>query len=145
MNPAVDLSATVDRVTAEDKLRCREPRRDPGGGGINVARVVCRLGGRARAVYAAGGSSGALLAPLLEEESVAIEPVEVDGITRENLFITEKDSNRQFRFILPGPELDADAQDRLLARAVDDGPGYLVASGSLPPGVPSDFYARLAG
>ncbi len=144
MNPAVDVSTRVDRVTAEDKLRCDAPRRDPGGGGINVARVVRRLGGDARAVFAAAGSSGALLGTLLEDEGVDNDPVDVDGFTRENLFISEEDSDRQFRFLMPGAELDEAARDRLVERALRDDPDYLVASGSLPPGVPTDFYATLA-
>lgn len=144
MNPAIDLSVTVDQVAAEKKLRCRDPRRDPGGGGINVARAVVRLGGEARAVFAAGGSSGALLSRLLEGESVPADPVEVDDFTRENLVVSEERSDRQFRFIMPGPELTEEEQDRLAAAALNATPDYLVASGSLPPGVPTDFYARLA-
>jgi 6-phosphofructokinase 2 len=144
MNPAVDVSTRVDRVSAEDKLRCEPPRRDPGGGGINVARVVRRLGGEARAVYAAGGSSGALLGTLLEAEDVPSDPVDVDGFTRENLFVSEEASGRQYRFLMPGAELGEAARERLVARALAGDPDYLVASGSLPPGVPTDFYAWLA-
>ena len=144
MNPAVDVSTTVDQVAAEKKLRCRDPRRDPGGGGINVARVIGRLGAEARAVYAAGGSSGALLGRLLEDESVDADPVEVDGFTRENLFVSEEGSDRQYRLIMPGPALDDDEQEALAERALAHAPDYLVASGSLPPGVASDFYGRLA-
>ncbi|MFO7893663.1 MAG: 1-phosphofructokinase family hexose kinase [Longimicrobiales bacterium] len=144
MNPAVDVSAAVDQVTAEEKLRLREPQRDPGGGGINVARAICRLGGSARAVFAAGGSSGALLERLLDAESVPAHAVDVEDFTRENLFVSEDRSDRQFRFIMPGPELDEAERDRLAEAAFDDRPDYLVASGSLPPGVPDDFYARLA-
>lgn len=144
MNPAVDVSTTVDQVAAEKKLRCRDPRRDPGGGGVNVARVIHRLRGQARAVYAAGGSSGALLGRLLEEESVVTDPVEVEGFTRENQFVSEERSDRQYRFIMPGPELGADEQDALTERALAEPPEYLVASGSLPPGVPSNYYRRLA-
>lgn len=144
MNPAVDVSATVGRVTADRKLRCRDPRRDPGGGGINVGRVVHRLGGEARAVYPAGGSSGALLDRLLAEESVAADSVDVKDFTRENLFISEDGSDTRYRFIMPGPKLREEEQDALADRALAGDAAYLVASGSLPPGVPVDFYARLA-
>ncbi|MFW5946988.1 MAG: 1-phosphofructokinase family hexose kinase [Gemmatimonadota bacterium] len=144
VNPVVDLSVTVDRVEANRKLRCRDPEREPGGGGINVARVVCRLGARARAVFAAGGSAGELLTRLLEAEGVPAEPVAVDGFTRENLMVAESGSDRQYRFLLPGAELTADEQDRLIEAALADDPDYVVTSGSLPPGVPANFYARLA-
>ena len=60
-NPAIDLSTSVDRIAPTLKLRCRAPRRDPGGGGINVARVVKRLGGDVEAIFPAGGFTGRLL------------------------------------------------------------------------------------
>lgn len=145
MNPAVDITAEVDHVTADQKLRCRDPRRDPGGGGINVARAIHRLGGDARAIFAAGGSTGELMERLLEEEDVPAGAVPIDGFTRENLTLDETGSDRQYRFILPGPEVGPAEQEALMDAALADEPAYLVASGSLPPGVPDTFYAELAG
>ncbi len=145
MNPAIDLFAEAERVVPDEKLRCENPRRDPGGGGINVARAIQRLGGDAEAVFPAGGSTGELLEGLLGEEGQAVRSIDVEDPTRENFTAYESDSDRQFRFILPGPRLSADEQERLLEAALDAGPSYLVASGSLPPGVEPDFYARLAG
>lgn len=144
MNPAVDLFAEVDRVAPDEKLRSRNPRRDPGGGGLNVARAIHRLGGDATAIFPAGGSTGELLKRLLEEEEIRISTVAVSGFTRENFTAWESGSDRQFRFILPGPELDQGEQQRLRDEALSADPAYLVASGSLPPGVRPDFYARLA-
>ena len=57
-NPAIDISTSVDEIVPVRKLRCAEARRDPGGGGINVARVVRRLGGVVSAIYPAGGATG---------------------------------------------------------------------------------------
>src|ERR1700761_1152333 len=70
MNPAIDLSVSVERVTPFHKLRSSESRRDPGGGGINVARVLKRLGTDVTAVYPAGGTLGQLLRPLVGREGV---------------------------------------------------------------------------
>src|SRR6266540_3015302 len=61
MNPALDIATTTGIVVPTEKLRCGEPRYDPGGGGINVARAVHLLGGEARAIFPAGGMSGAML------------------------------------------------------------------------------------
>ena len=72
MNPSVDKSALIDRVVPEQKLRCKTPRYEPGGGGINVARAIGKLGGKALAVYPAGRASGQMLQDLLEQEGVEI-------------------------------------------------------------------------
>ncbi len=144
INPAVDYSATVDHVTPGEKLRCHESRRDPGGGGINVARVVKRLGGEARAVFPVGGRTGELLLGLLEDEGVPVSPVRVAGVTREDFTAHELASGRNFRFVMPGFLVPEQDRQRLLDEALGSHPAYLVASGSLPPGAPVDFYAGVA-
>lgn len=147
MNPAVDESSSVDYVVSESKLRCREPHYEPGGGGINVARAVRRLGGEAVALYAAGGPSGELLGELLDREQVARRTLPIAGWTRRNLNVLEEATGRQYRFVFPGPALD-EAEWRGARQALRDlapRPDFVVASGSLPPGVPLDFYADAAG
>jgi len=146
LNPAVDLSTSVDRIQPVAKLRGQSQRRDPGGGGINVARVIRRLGGDARAIYPVGGAIGSLLRQLLDQEGVASQTWTIAGETREDFFVDEIATGKQYRFILPGPQLDAfEWQECLkLASALDPFPRHLVASGSLPAGVPEDFYARVA-
>ncbi len=146
VNPCIDESTTVDQVVADRKLRCGPPRYEPGGGGINVARAIRRLGGEALAVYPAGGPAGELLASLLEREGVAHRPLPIAGWTRENLNVFEKSTGRQFRFVLPGPDLARREWEKLLLEieGLRPFPAYVVASGSLPPAVPADFFARLA-
>jgi 6-phosphofructokinase 2 len=144
MNPAIDRSTSVDRVAPEIKLRCAPPQRDPGGGGLNVSRVICRLGGESRALYPAGGETGTLLHYLLEAEGIHGEPVATDSLTRENLTVFEEATGQQYRFGMPGEPLDQPAQNAILDRLREDTTDYVVASGSLPPGVPDDFYAEVA-
>jgi 6-phosphofructokinase 2 len=145
MNPALDIATETERIVPAHKLRCGEPRYDPGGGGINVARAVHRLGGDAIAVFPVGGLSGEMLCRLVADEGVPHAAVAVDGITRESFAVVEQQSGKQYRFLLPGPRLGA----RDLARCLDElaahvaGADYLVASGSLPPGCPTDFYAGI--
>jgi 6-phosphofructokinase 2 len=146
VNPCIDESTAVDRVIPDRKLRCGPARYEPGGGGINVARAVRRLGGEALAIYPAGGATGELLRALLAAEGVLQRPLPITGWTRENFNVLEETTGRQFRFVLPGPELAASEQETCFAELelLHPFPRYLVASGSLPPGVPSDFYARVA-
>lgn len=146
MNPAIDASTAVDRVVPIHKLRCHGTRRDPGGGGINVARVVHRFGGDVTAVYLAGGSLGRLLHELMDGQGVRSAVVPVSNETREDFTVFEESSQQQFRFVLPGPLVSEDEWRACLdALAKIEWPSsYLVVSGSLPPGVPEDFYARVA-
>lgn len=146
MNPAIDLSTEVDKVVPVHKLRCSAARREAGGGGINVARVASRLGADVKALYPCGGAAGALLRRLIDAEGIASLSVPVAEETREDVTVLERDTGEQFRFVFPGPEL-AEAEWKQCLQALAELKGrtaFLVASGSLPPGVPEDFYARAA-
>jgi 6-phosphofructokinase 2 len=146
MNPAIDVSATVSRVVPRHKLRCTSVRRDPGGGGINVARVVARLGGHVQAIYPVGGPIGDLLRRLVDEEAVVSHTVPLSQDTRESFTIGEEETGKQYRFVLPGPKLTSDECDKCLAAVaqIRPAPTFFVASGSMPTGVPDDFLARAA-
>jgi len=146
MNPTIDKSASVPHVAADRKLRCESPRHEPGGGGINVSRAIGRLGGESLALYPAGGPIGHMLRDLLDQEGVEHLPVEIEGMTRENLTVLDESADRQFRFGMPGPTLQEEEWQRCLDQlsTTEPEPAYIVASGSLPPGMPQDFYARVA-
>ncbi|WP_376955390.1 1-phosphofructokinase family hexose kinase [Arthrobacter methylotrophus] len=146
MNPALDVSTSTDRVYSGHKLRCGTSRLDPGGGGVNVARVIQRLGGQVLAVYTAGGPPGEAYRRLMEGEQVPSLVIPIKGSTRQNFTVDENSTGNQFRFVLEGAELSEDEWRtclQLVGRSISPG-GYVVASGSLPPGVPEDFYAQLA-
>jgi 6-phosphofructokinase 2 len=146
VNPAIDKSAEIDHVAADRKLRCEAPRHEPGGGGINVSRAIRRLGGNSLALYPAGGTLGQMLDDLLDQEKVNYRSVSIEGMTRENLTVFEKSDGRQFRFGMPGPTLREEEWQCCLDELakIEPKPAYIIASGSLPPGVPQDFYARVA-
>ncbi len=146
MNPALDVSTSTAKVEDTHKLRCKPASFHPGGGGINVARVLHRLGSNCLALYPAGGVHGQRMQHLLAEEQVIGHCIPIAGETRESFSVHESDSGREFRFVLPGPELTNAEWQACLAYVADVAvpPRYLVASGSLPPCVPVDFYARLA-
>lgn len=146
INPAIDIFVNVDHVESTHKLRCSPPRRDPGGGGINVARAAHRLGSDVTAIYPTGGSIGRLLHKLVEREGITsvVTPSHVE--TRENFTAYERSSGEQFRFVLPGAALHRAEWEALLDKlsALPEPPRYVVASGSVPPGVPDDFFAQVA-
>ena len=144
LSPALDIATEVPRLRADAKLRCALPEYAPGGGGINVARAIHRLGGHALALFPAGGPSGQQLIELLDAEGVANLPLAIAARTRECLNVVEQASGQQFRFVLPGASLSAAEQQRLL-EAVEalPTPDYLVISGSLPAGLPAGFLPQL--
>jgi len=146
LNPAIDKSSSVAHVTAERKLYCKPPRFEPGGGGVNVSRAIKKLGGESMLLYPAGGLTGERLQGLLDEEGLNHRPFPIEGLIRESLVVMEESTGRQYRFGMPGPEFQEQEWEQFLTAlsAMDPAPDYLVASGSLPPGVPADFYARVA-
>lgn len=146
MNPALDVSSSTEQVVPEHKLRCGPSRFDPGGGGVNVSRAIRNLGGNSIAICALGGPTGQAYRGFLEHEGVLARVVGVAGNTRESFTVDELATGDQFRFVLQGPTLREPEWRACLSVVADLLPvgGYLVASGSLPPGVPHDFYGLLS-
>lgn len=145
MNPALDLSTSVDKLVPAHKLRCAPPRTEAGGGGINVARAVVQLGGSAVALFPSGGPAGKQIEALLEKAKVPFRTAPIAGMTRESFSVEDDSDGCQYRFVLPGPELGEAEQDGVieLIRSLDPRPRYLIASGSLPPGVEPRFYHQV--
>ncbi len=146
MNPAVDLATETESVVPTHKLRCGDTLHDAGGGGINVARVLTRMGGHCTAVCPAGGSSGQWLQRRMREEGLDSVFLPIADETRVSFTVHEHSTGAEFRFVMPGPHL-SEAEWMACLQHLErmaPFPDLLVASGSLPPGVPADFYARLA-
>lgn len=127
------------------KLYCSTPRVDPGGGGVNVARAIHKLGGGVNALVAVGGASGQRLMQLLAQEGVPVHPVPVSGETRQSLAVTDEETGGQYRFSLPGHTLTDEDGARLIseiAATVQKG-CHIVLSGGVAPGLGDDFPERI--
>ncbi len=146
MNPAVDMDTSVSGVVPTKKLRCASPNYYAGGGGINVSRAIKKLGGESVCVYLAGGSTGSHIKQLVSVEKIEQKVVEIEGWTRQNLSVTDTNTNLQYRFGVPGPEVKKEEWKEVLQllEALLQKNDYLVASGKLPPGVPTDFYVSVS-
>lgn len=144
LNPALDKSTTVERLVPEQKLRCTPMRTDPGGGGINVSKGIHKLGGHSTAVFPIGGSTGEKLKDLLTQTGIQTLAVPVGGETRENISVTESVSNVQYRFTLPGEPMTETEADACLDALFGLNPDLIVASGSLPPGLPENYFSVVA-
>lgn len=144
VNPALDMAMEASEVRPGHKTRTRGATYDPGGGGVNVSRVVHALGGRTLAIFATGGLTGRLHEEMLVDAGVPCWAIGVPGMTRVSLTVQETASGAEYRFVPEGGILTASDAERFLARLGDVRADWLVASGSLPPGFPADFYAQVA-
>jgi 6-phosphofructokinase 2 len=139
------VSCEADEVRPTDKIRTQGDRVDPGGGGINVSRVLQRLGAATHAIFLAGGETGKALDGLLALAGLDRTCVRTRGETRVSLTVFERASGQEYRFVPEGP-IVAETELDACAKAVEEQAAncdYLVVSGSLPRGAPDDFYARL--
>lgn len=144
-NPCIDKSTSVNALQPEKKLRCTAPVFEPGGGGINVARAIKKIGGEAVAIYPSGGYSGKFLNLLLEKENLSVLTFEIKHQTRENMIVLDRATNLQYRFDMPGSELFENEWQQCLQLIEENDSEFIIASGSLPPGVPLDIFARISG
>ncbi len=144
LNPTVDVSGDAEVIRPVRKVRTANGRFDPGGGGINVARVTAKLGRAVEAVYLAGGEVGLMLDRLLAEQGVATRRITIDGQTRLGFIVHETSTGLEYRFVPEGPAVPADRLEAVLAVVAESDSDYVVGSGSLPAGAPEDFYARAA-
>lgn len=145
LNPAIDKSTSVQQLLPEKKLRCTEMMVEAGGGGINISKAIAVLNGKSKAIFPHGGINGKLLLELLQKDSLETIPVQIKGNTRESIVVTESSTNKEYKFIVPGPSLDEKELSEIKL-AIDNlqNVSFLVCSGSLPPGVPDDFLAGIA-
>jgi 6-phosphofructokinase 2 len=144
LNPALDIAAEADAVVPTHKIRMHQAHSDPGGGGVNVARVLHELGGDVLAVLAAGGASGRVIEEMLDEAGVKRRSVPIQGLTRVSLNVQDCSSGLEYRFVPEGPTLAAGEWQAVIAVLEEVEGDWLIASGSLPNGVPDDAYAQVA-
>jgi 6-phosphofructokinase 2 len=144
-SPCIDKTTSVQDFIPEKKLRCATPVLEAGGGGINVSRALVKLGGSSIAIYPSGGCTGVLFDRLLAKDKVQAKVVRSESETRENFIVVEESSGKQYRFGIPGALLAEHEWKEMLEKLEEEGDAdFIVASGSLPPGVPLDIYAKIA-
>jgi 1-phosphofructokinase family hexose kinase len=144
MNPAIDRTIGVDRLAFDDRAYILSSKDSPGGRGINAARVIHSFGGETTAILPAGGDRGARFEHYMLDCGFPIAAVTVRNDIRLNLTIVDR-HGLTIKLNEIGPRLDrseiANVESSVEAQLPKA--GWLMLCGSLPPGVPSDFYAQL--
>jgi 6-phosphofructokinase 2 len=145
LNPCIDKSTVVPSLIADTKLRCTETKFEPGGGGINVSRAIKKLGSESTAYFLAGGSFGNFFIELMKQRELACEAFKIKKETRENLILFDKLNSHQYLLGMEGPFVEEQEWKGFLQAITNiNTADFIVASGSLSPGIPIDFYGRLA-
>lgn len=144
LNPAIDVSSEAETVVHTQKVRTRNEQIEPGGGGINVARVLHRLGADVRAIFLGGGVTGRVLDDLLARAGIGRQMIAIAEDTRLSLTVVEDSTGHEYRFVPEGPRVGAAEAKAALAAVRAAQTDYLVASGSLPRGLPADFYSEVS-
>lgn len=144
LNPAVDLACSADGVNPTHKIRTFDEHIDPGGGGINVARVLHALGADVLAVILAGGVTGALIEEMLLEAGVKFDLVHCRGRTRISFTVFDRAAKQEYRFVPQGPIAEPHDWTEILEHLEKVACDWMVCSGSLEPGMPQDLIATIA-
>lgn len=144
LNPSLDKSTHFTGLIAEQKIRCQKPRYDAGGGGINVSKAIAELGGNSICLFTSGGSAGKMLEELMRIRNIESKIIATKNWTRENFIAFENTTKAQYRFGFPGNELFDDEKQAILKAIQEIKTNYLVISGSLNEGLPTDFYQQIA-
>jgi 6-phosphofructokinase 2 len=144
LNPTIDVGLEVDRLLVDHKMLATSVRREPGGGGVNVARSLHRLGTDCVAVVGVAGPTGTELVNLLADEEVRVDEFPLTGLTRESVSLTDTSSGSQYRVVTPGPHVRSG--DTLISEVIVRCRGceIVVLSGRLNPGLPANTYRRIA-
>jgi 6-phosphofructokinase 2 len=145
LNPALDKSAKADGIVPDHKLKCHSINYQPGGGGINITRILNRLGVTSSCVFPYGGNSGISLNELLIKENIKPLSIPIKAWTRENLSVFDTYTGLQYRFGMPGNML-SDSEliniETVLEKLLNEN-DIFVLSGSVAEGISTNYYAKL--
>jgi 1-phosphofructokinase len=144
LNPSLDRAVEIEGLVRGEVIRATKARLDPGGKGVNVSRALLANGVASRAVLPAGGEEGRQLVDLLRAEGVDLVAVPIAGHTRSNITLAEPDGVVT-KINEPGPTLTPGEFTAVTAAvlAAAGGASWVVASGSMPPGLPVEAFAEL--
>lgn len=144
INPAIDHNVTADRLVFEDRAYIAATSESAGGRGINASCVIHSFGGKTLAIAPSGGESGKKFRRMICGCGFPVELVPMDSEIRTNLTITDR-QGLTIKLNHPGPTLKKEELDRLedAVRQKLPGAAWLMLCGSVPPGVPAEFYSKL--
>ena len=145
LNAALDRTVTVPNFQVGNRSRATSSLRQPGGKGVNVARALKRMNQPVIATGLAGGRVGTYIIEELTSEGILNDFVRIKAESRTSTAVIDSTNGQQSEINELGPEVQPAELEVLIdkVRYLSRGADVFVLAGSLPPGVPSDFYAAL--
>lgn len=142
LNPALDKTVQISEMTIDRVNRISSMRTDPGGKGINVSKVIQKLGGSSIAIGILGGSTGQKIQTALYAMDIKSDFLFSDGETRTNLKIVDPVLHTNTDVNEPGLTVSAEILEELLQKLCKKltAEDIVILSGSLPKGAPRDTY-----
>ncbi|MCA9395590.1 MAG: 1-phosphofructokinase family hexose kinase [Candidatus Omnitrophica bacterium] len=146
LNPALDVHSHIQCLAPGEKMRTTSSCFLPGGGGVNVSRAIQSLNGKSRCFYLKGGPVGSYLELLMDDIGLEQHYVPIQDNNRHHFNVLDESTGQHYRFGMPGPCVSPDEMTATLNyfHNLQDVYGSIaVLSGSIPSGLPHDFYARI--
>lgn len=142
LSPALDKTVEIPDFTLDAVNRITTLRTDPGGKGLNVSKVIAKLGGASTAIGVLGGTTGHRIADAMDALGIQTDFTFVEGETRTNLKVVDPARHTNTDLNEPGLTVTQDVLDGMLAALTAKlQPGDIVVlSGSLPKGASADTY-----
>ena len=144
LNPALDKTVRVPNFAVDQVNRITWIRQDAGGKGINVSKVIAKLGGESTTIAVLAGQTGQWIADALVENNIKVQAIAVPGETRTNLKVVDTESGTNTDINEPGPEVTNSVLEQALVDVISktSAGDIVVLSGSLPRGASVDTYGR---
>ena len=144
LNPALDKTVRVPNFAVDRVNRITWLRQYAGGKGINVSKVIAKLGGESTAIAVLAGQTGQWIANALCENNIEVQAITVPGETRTNLKVVDTEGGTNTDINEPGPEVTDSVLEQALVDVISktSAGDIVVLSGSLPRGASVDTYGR---
>ena len=144
LNPSIDVTVTTDRIRYDDHSFILAEQEQAGGKGVNAAHVIHAYGGKVHAIATRGGERGERFERLLDKAGIERTLIPVAGETRRNFAVNDRDG-LTIKVDHVGERVHADEVRGIEEAVIEKLPDadWLLLTGSRPPGVPADFFARM--
>ncbi|CAM4150492.1 1-phosphofructokinase [Lederbergia lenta] len=141
LNPSIDYVVELDQLQLGELNRIRKETKFPGGKGINVSRILKRVGIENKALGFIGGYTGQYVEAYLKDENIQTDFTKIEEETRINIKLN---TEMETELNAAGPKITLEEYEMLKQRIQGLRSGdFLILSGSIPATLPNTTYEEL--